>query len=260
MGCHTQLWDFQKNGYHNWVIGEKIDQILAPITHSDLLIPLKVQEKEIECGIGLHDSSAALIPYLKNFSEPFILISTGTWCISLNPFNNEPLTTVELNQDCLCYLSYQDKPIKASRIFSGHEHDFQIKRLSSHFGKSENYFSTVRFDSSLVNKEFDRDHLDVYKTFEEAYHCMINTLVKAQIHSTQLIMGHNSVQSIFVDGGFSKNEIFMYLLAKGFPKHKVYSSEVAQASALGAALAINSDQIKNLNKNFTLRQFQPVYL
>ena len=57
-------------------------------------------------GIGLHDSSAALIPYLMNFKEPFVLISTGTWCISLNPFNEAPLTKEELKSDCLSYMSY----------------------------------------------------------------------------------------------------------------------------------------------------------
>ena len=49
-------------------------------------------------GIGLHDSSAALIPYLVNFSMPFVLISTGTWCISMNPFSKTALTAEELQQ------------------------------------------------------------------------------------------------------------------------------------------------------------------
>ena len=43
------------------------------------------EEDTIAVGAGLHDSSAALIPYLSAFREPFILLSPGTWCISLNP-------------------------------------------------------------------------------------------------------------------------------------------------------------------------------
>jgi sugar (pentulose or hexulose) kinase len=42
-----------------------------------------------------------------------------------------------------------------------------------------------------------------------------------------------------VDGGFSKNPIYMYLLAEAFPKIEVYAASVPQASALGAALAIH---------------------
>ena len=47
------------------------------------------------------------------------------------------------------------------------------------------------------------------------------------------------MKRIFVDGGFSKNAIYMYLLAEAFPAIEVYAASVAQASALGAALAIH---------------------
>ena len=42
-----------------------------------------------------------------------------------------------------------------------------------------------------------------------------------------------------MDGGFSKNDIYMNLLAAAFPGIEVYATSMAQASALGAALAIH---------------------
>jgi glycerol kinase len=42
-----------------------------------------------------------------------------------------------------------------------------------------------------------------------------------------------------VDGGFSRNDIFMNLLAEAFFDKEVYASEIAQATALGAALVIS---------------------
>ena len=101
IGCHTALWDYQKKQYHQWVIDEKIDTKFAPILPSSTSTIISIHNKQLNAGIGLHDSSSALIPYLASFSEPFVLISTGTWCISLNPFNSEALTTEELQQDCL---------------------------------------------------------------------------------------------------------------------------------------------------------------
>ena len=92
IGCHTQLWDFHKNRYHRWVTAEGIDEKLPPVFPSDAVIQFEQHGKRMLAGTGLHDSSAALIPYLTCFTEPFILISTGTWCITLNPFNNQPLT------------------------------------------------------------------------------------------------------------------------------------------------------------------------
>jgi glycerol kinase len=44
-----------------------------------------------------------------------------------------------------------------------------------------------------------------------------------------------------VDGGFSKNSVFMHLLATAFPDMEVFAASMAQASAVGAALAIHKD-------------------
>ena len=64
-------------------------------------------------------------------------------------------------------------------------------------------------------------------------------MVQAQIASTRLIMGDDRVKRIFVDGGFSKNDIYMNLLAKSFPEIEVYAASMAQATAIGAALVIH---------------------
>ena len=63
--------------------------------------------------------------------------------------------------------------------------------------------------------------------------------MRQQIRSTNLVLKGAYVKRIFVDGGFSKNPIYMYLLAEAFPHIEVYAASVPQASALGAALAIH---------------------
>ena len=207
----------------------------------------------------MHDSSAALIPYLSSFNESFILLSTGTWCISLNAFNHTELTNNELNQDCLCYLSYEGKPVKASRLFAGYEHEQEVKRLSVYFNKPYDYFTTVVCNAEILEKlkpgakivqkindkamigqsMFAERNLDDFLNYEEAYHQLISDIISQQIKSTNLVLKGTAVKRIFVDGGFSKNSIYMYLLAKAFPAIEVYAASVAQASALGAALAIH---------------------
>ena len=150
IGCHTQLWDFQNTRYHRWVKEEGLDNLLPDIIPSTQLAGYTPEK--IAVGPGLHDSSSALIPYLTSFTEPFILLSTGTWCISLNPFNHAQLTNDELNQDCLCYLSYEGKPVKASRLFAGYEHEQQVKNLSAHFTKPLDHFTTVTCDTDMLQK------------------------------------------------------------------------------------------------------------
>ena len=257
VGCHTGLWDFQKNDYHAWVEAEHIHSVQQKPLFSN---NIDASNKQIAVGIGMHDSSAALVPYLKSFDENFILLSTGTWVISLNPFNLEPLTEAELQKDCLCYLNFEGKPVKASRLFAGNEHERQIKHLAEYFQKELDYYKKVGFDSNLIwnlrNKfkqatpdtadvgllkdcPFMERNLNLFETYEEAYHQFMLDLIAQQVASLNLVLGRSNPKNIFVDGGFSKNEIFMNLLAETYSNKQIYASEIAQASALGAALVIH---------------------
>lgn len=250
VGCHTSLWHFKLNQYHRWVKQESLDQKFGPLYTGDKILGL-APGTSIKTGIGLHDSSAALIPYLASFIESFILISTGTWNISLNPFNQEPLTFEELQDDCLCYLSYRGTPVKASRLFAGFEHEEQVKRLSNHFRVEEIYYQKVRFNAGWLSKkdykekgdaiEFSQMNLDKFISFEESYHYFMEELVAKQVTSTKLIWPKGTIKNVYVDGGFGNNEIFLKLLARAFPDVKVYSALSHQASSLGAAVAIHSD-------------------
>lgn len=259
VGCHTSLWNFADNKYHEWVTEENIAPKLAPIQSAAKAIPVQRGNKTIAAGIGLHDSSSALIPYLRSFNEPFILLSTGTWCISLNPFNHSTLSDYELHNDCLCYLSFTGKPVKASRLFAGYEHEQQAKRLAEHFHKAPDYYKTVVYNSSFINKasrqfsvvntsadiamvkqsQFENRTLEDFKSYEEAYHQLIADIIEQQVRSTKLVLSGTAVKKIFVDGGFGMNPVFMNLLAQSFPDCKVYAAAVGQASALGAALVIH---------------------
>lgn len=240
IGCHTQLWDFEKRQYHQWVITEELDRLLPTIAPSNSIVQARLGDRTVDCGIGLHDSSAALIPYLKKYPEPFLLLSTGTWCISLNPFNAAPLTADELAKDCLCYLSFEGVQVKASRLFSGHEHEVQVKKLARHFNTADDFYTRIRYQPSIpVSNTFDGSDYSMFETYEVAYHHVMHRLVSRQVNATQWVLNNSSVTRIFVDGGFSKNELFMNLLAKSFPNMDVYATEVAQASALGAALALD---------------------
>lgn len=259
VGCHTNLWDFNKQDYHKWVKAEGIVEKLAPLQPSDSAVEVRVEDKNCSVGIGLHDSSAALIPFFTSFHDPFALISTGTWCVTLNPFNASPLTSEELKSDCLSYISYKGKPVKASRIFAGNEHDQQSKRIAEHFKQAENFYKEVKYNAVTISKlqsnakavglmanwdnlassGFAKRELSSFADAEEAYHQLIIDLVNLQAISTNMVVKNTDVKRIFVDGGFSNNTIYMQLLAEAFPELEVFAASVAQATSIGAALAIH---------------------
>jgi ribulose kinase len=65
-------------------------------------------------------------------------------------------------------------------------------------------------------------------------------LVTQQVISTNLVLNNCPVKKIFVDGGFGKNHLYMKLLSAAFSQIEVFASSVAQASAMGAALAVHT--------------------
>jgi sugar (pentulose or hexulose) kinase len=253
IGCHTGLWDFEKNDYHHWVYREGVAEKFAPIVPSDGVLEGKGAAPGELVGIGLHDSSAALIPYLVNFTEPFLLISTGTWCISLNPFNTTPVTDEDLASDCLCYMQYKGSPVKASRLFAGNEHEIQVKRIASHFNINTSLFKHIDFDPAIVNhlnqlegispvslreSAFVTRDLASFENYTEAYHQLIMDIMEQQYLSTSRVLSPQ-VKRIFVDGGFGKNAVYMNLLAAAFPHLEIFAASMAQATAVGVAIAVH---------------------
>ncbi len=202
IGCHTAMWDFDNNCYHPWMLKEQIP-VPQPVSNSSTT-DVEIEKKKVKIGIGIHDSSASLVPYLKGTTEEFILISTGTWCIFMNPFNTEPLTMEQLRKDCLCYMSVNQQQVKSSRLFLGHIHDVNVERLNAHFGVDANLYKKVKPDQKIVTRllaspesrvffkgPIPADYIDTtvdlgkFSSFEEAYHQLVHDVVSLAMESLQ---------------------------------------------------------------------------
>jgi sugar (pentulose or hexulose) kinase len=259
IGCHTALWDFDNMTYHPWARDEGLkvpDPVPVNTTNE-----INIDGRKIKIGIGIHDSSASLAPYFAGETSKFMLISTGTWCINMNPFNSEKLTAEQLSCDCLCYLSVAMQPVKSSRLFLGHMHETALKRMSEYFKIHEHSFMVVKPNAKLLYKlmskfsgekvfveegkipgmlKEDAD-LFVFDNFIEGYHQLMVELSDIAIDSINLVVPEkDETEKIFITGGFSKNHIFLKLIASSFPDKKVYISEISNATALGAASVLMS--------------------
>jgi hypothetical protein len=162
--------------------------------------------------------------------------------------------------DCLCYLSYDGKPVKASRLFAGYEHEQQVKRIADHFHQNVLKYESMGFNSKIIaelskndgflshknettmllrKSVFDQRDISSFGEDEEAYHQLILDIVTQQYASTNLVLNGTTVKRIFVDGGFGKNLIYMNLLASFFPDKEIFAASMAQATAVGTALSIH---------------------
>jgi sugar (pentulose or hexulose) kinase len=260
IGCHTMLWNFEKQGYHEWTLKEGLTRLFPPVMNSSHSIPATLFGEDVQLGIGVHDSSAALMPYLASMTEPFLLLSTGTWNIAFNPFNKTPLTLEELKKDCLCYLTFEGKPVKASRIFLGHEHELQTNAIAMHFNTTTEALSKMTFDPEQYSKvcsQTDPEKIiypigmegtgplpekvnrkttwSAFASAGEAYHCMVRQLVQWQIISLSLIDTDQKIANLIVVGGFTKNQLFLETLKREAKQLRILLSDHPRAAALGAA-------------------------
>ena len=277
IGCHTAMWDFDNKCYHPWLAGEGI-VLPVPVTANETT-ELSLDGKKILIGIGIHDSSSSLVPYLKGSPEPFILSSSGTWCIFMNPFNQEPLTLDQLQQDALCYLGTNQNMVKSSRFFMGHIHDVYTRQITSFFNQEAGSFKRIQGDEGLLKKfleepaVFTREQcegnqcpsvdLSVFASFGEAYHKLIVDLTMKGIKSLQLVIPENDMtKRIYVTGGFARNELFMRLLSALLPGKTVYASTMDNATALGAAMVLWNKVFpgNEPEADLGLKEIEPLYL
>jgi sugar (pentulose or hexulose) kinase len=282
IGCHTNLWNFKTNTYHNWVYKEGIDKLLPPIVSAKTSINMTYQDKKIKVGIGIHDSSSALLPYILSKKKPFLLLSTGTWSISLNPFNKEILSKEDLENNCLNYMRIDGKRVKATRFFMGNEYRIQVEKLGEIYGKEYGYHRNVRFEKELYlqlisnkevyfrfegitlkRKQITKTDLKDFETFEEAYHQLMIELMDLQVKTIKMAIGNNkNIKQIYIDGGFTNNDVFVKLMAYHFKDYKIRTSKSPLGSALGAAMVIASKKInsKFLKQNYKLEKLPPLLL
>ena len=261
IGCHTALWDFDNMSYHPWI---KVHGLILPDpVPVDTLNEINIDGKKLKVGIGIHDSSSSLAPYFSSSKGKFLLISTGTWCINMNPFNTEKLTAYQLDMDCLCYMSITRQPVKSSRLFLGHLHETALKLVCEHFRKPEDYYKKIKVDNQLstsLKSRFEgkkvffqtgpysrdlKEYVDMYEfsTFEEAYHQLMNELGDLTLEAINMVLPENDeTENIYITGGFSKNILFQNIISQAYPSKSVYTSEIANGSALGAALVVSGSK------------------
>ncbi|APY11656.1 carbohydrate kinase [Seonamhaeicola sp. S2-3] len=276
IGCHTALWDYGKKDYHFWVYKEGLDKILPPIVSTETSINMNYNGHRIKIGVGIHDSSSALLPYVRSIKKKFVLISTGTWSITFNPFTEHPIASEVDESNVINYMRINGKPVKAARLFLGNEYKIQVEKLNKMFGVDDDYHRNVKFNydtysrimkhfkhcfkwESITDSEMPIKTVYNYDNYEHAYHQLMIELVLLQIKCIKKAIGDDEISGLYVDGGFSDNDLFIKLLTHKFRDKKLRTTNASLGSALGAAISISDTKLnsKFLKKNYALKKHVP---
>jgi sugar (pentulose or hexulose) kinase len=258
IGAHTATWDFDQMKYHDWLQKESIS--LPEPSHGKDAILSAVNGQDIYIGSGAHDSSASIVPLLeKNKDNEFILLSTGTWVLTMNPFSKEILTKEQLNNNCLCFMTPEKQMVKSSMQFLGHVHEEYLRALSRYFNVEIKHHLSIQLDedTSVViltkNERFflkepigtdfkaNPDSLKQFETYQAAYYQLMFEICEVINRSIELVLDQNNrLETIYISGGFILNPIFIDFIRKLKSEYNVRISDVKNESALGAALLMKN--------------------
>jgi hypothetical protein len=141
----------------------------------------------------------------------------------------------------------------------GHLHDTALEGLNAHFEKDENFYKSLEPDNELIKKcrekaesgrifftdpPYSREvkqKIDYFnfKTYEEGYTRLMVELSGLATESIDLVIPEdNDIMNMYITGGFSKNPFFIRLISETYSMKNVFTSEIFNATALGAALVI----------------------
>ncbi|WP_226626740.1 FGGY-family carbohydrate kinase [Alloyangia pacifica] len=129
LGCHTDLWQPREGRFSALVAALGLEGKMAPLAHAGDVAGTLLPEIAAQTGIapetpvlsGIHDSNASLLPHLKALPQPFAVVSTGTWVISMAVGGAQ--VPLDPARDLLINVNALGGPTPSARFMGGREYE-----------------------------------------------------------------------------------------------------------------------------------------
>ncbi|MFO8041896.1 MAG: FGGY family carbohydrate kinase [Alkalispirochaeta sp.] len=285
VGCHSYLWDFQKwdwsqvadeLGIRDALPAEPMRSWATIGTVSAAASELTGIGTDVPVTAGIHDSNASLLPYLlKKRGEDFLLNSTGTWCVAMNPGKRgegmpAEFAEEEIGKTVFFNISAFGTPVKTSILMGGQEFETYtdiLKQIHStdmlpDFNKSlyqrvldqrqhfiipgivpgSGQFPTSRARVIDAGREYEleaiKDGTIVPPLFQDlpAAYAALNLSLAIQSKVALERVGITPGMAIFTEGGFRHNLDYNILVGAFLGDNPVYLTGIEEATSLGAAI------------------------
>ena len=243
LGAHTQLWAPFRRDFSSLVdtLGwrKKFPRI-APagqvVGHTEVDLP-GGGVRSLAVHNGVHDSNAALAYYRMTGRSGFTLVSTGTWVIIINL--DCPLEALDGERDMIANVTVDGEPAPSLRFMGGRDYDIISQGWSrpiSHQAVqaviARKILAMPSFTSGGPFPETE-GHIvgGPVEGEERAAVGALYVLMMADL-SLDLIRSRNT---LVVDGGLARIELFTPLLAQLRPHQEIVRSTMIEGSATGSA-------------------------
>ena len=220
--------------------------------------------------MGIHDSNASLLPHFAKKGEVgFTVNSTGTWCVIMNPVREYGFAPEELGKVVFFNISAFGTPVKTAIFLGGQEYETWTKVLmAAHKREDRLPYDEVRYLKILkesncfllpeltagtgqfpgskprivengktwaYEKIAGGELPPCFTDYEQGIAVLRISLVMQSLVAIERT-GLQPSSDIIIEGGFRIDEAYNRLLASAFNSNKVYITNVAEATALGAAM------------------------
>jgi sugar (pentulose or hexulose) kinase len=128
LGCHTDLWEASRNRFSplaqtlGWAVqfGSRADPwtVLGEVT-PEIRAKTGITNS---CAVlaGIHDSNASYLAHRATRTQPFCVVSTGTWIVIMA--HGAPLEALDESRDMLANVDAFGSPLPTARFMGGREY------------------------------------------------------------------------------------------------------------------------------------------
>lgn len=308
VGCHTYLWDWTKNEWSSVArslgIADKLPKkVSAPWdvlgTVTEAVAGRTGLASDVAVTVGIHDSNSSLLPHFAvNGETRFMLNSTGTWCVVMNPVKEYGFKKDELGKVVFFNRSAFGSPVKTAIFLGGREFE-DWSKLASRAGATRPTFDATAYNGVLAGRrafilpelvagsgqfpgsrpciveDGKRYEYEDIVSGKSVPPCLADGSVFYPVLAASLAIqtlvaleraGIDGTKKIFTEGGFRKDAAFAAILSQALPENRCYLTDIAEATALGAAIiarmAVNglslSEAAGNLHVEYTEAEKRPM--
>jgi sugar (pentulose or hexulose) kinase len=247
MGAHTDLWLPSENKPSKLAEALGFDKMIAPMNspwtemgmiNAEAAHTLGV-EPNIQILCGIHDSNAALLPYLASRKPPFTVLSTGTWVVVMAV--GQRLSSLKPDMDMLGNIDAEGRPTATAKFMGGRE------------------FATIAGDCKVPESKADVKHFinaqifalpsfspnggpyaarkgEIIGDVKPEQRTSLATLYSALMCTLTLDNLEIEHGDLIVDGSFAQNYLLCEIIATLRPKQNLYVAKDQAGTARGAAM------------------------
>ncbi len=256
IGSHSDLWNPLAKTYSDFSIRENFATLFPALRKADDVLGTLAPEVLAQTGIsheckvlvGIHDSNASLIPWLKTKSTPFTVMSTGTWVIIFAL--GAPLQGLKPERDCTANVNIHSEPVACGRFMGGRE----FSAIAGEEGLAAANTTTAKDLQDIIDHNIfalpafadtggpfsgQQGTIETDNQLTPAQHFALASVYCALTSDESLTLC-GSRGDILVEGAFAKNTLLMQCLAvfrtaTDNPQDILASSD-STGTTLGAAM------------------------